>query len=169
MNFSFVDEFVAGSAGPLTKTEVNWLKEKKGIQAILSVRKGPLAKLWVEGLEYLNVSVKNHAVPTLAELKTCVDYIMKQVNARKKCDVHCAAGRGRTGTVLACYFCRRYGLSAIDAIAKIRQMRPGSIEKQQEKSVFEYVAQIKTGQSQNELPASDPSQSTNQPDQFNIS
>jgi atypical dual specificity phosphatase len=157
MNFSFIDESVAGSAGPLTKTEVNWLKEKKGIQAILSVREGPLAKIWVEGLEYLNVPVKNHAVPTLAELNTCVDYIMKQVSAGKKCDVHCAAGRGRTGTVLACYFCRRYGLSAFDAIAKIRQMRPGSIEKQQEKAVFAYAGQIKTDQRQSEYPVGDPS------------
>ena len=41
--------------------------------------------------------------------------------------VHCLAGRGRTGTVLAAYFVHR-GLSAREAIQKVRDLRPGSIE-----------------------------------------
>jgi hypothetical protein len=45
MNFSYVDEFVSASAGPLAKRDVNWLKNKKGIQAILSVRELPFENL----------------------------------------------------------------------------------------------------------------------------
>ena len=41
--------------------------------------------------------------------------------------VHCLAGRGRTGTVLAAYFVHR-GLPAREAIQKVRDLRPGSIE-----------------------------------------
>jgi atypical dual specificity phosphatase len=142
MNVSFIDERVAGSAGPLTKREVDWLKERKGVQAILSVREGPLVKLWVEGLEYLNVPVKNHAIPTQSELNTCVEFLMKQVAAGKKTDVHCAAGKGRTGTVLACYLIRKYGLSSEEAIQKIRNLRPGSIERKQEISVHDFAKSI---------------------------
>ena len=41
--------------------------------------------------------------------------------------VHCGAGLGRTGVVLACYFVNK-GLSAQNAIARVRRLRPGSIE-----------------------------------------
>jgi atypical dual specificity phosphatase len=41
--------------------------------------------------------------------------------------VHCAEGKGRTGTVLAAYLVYK-GLSTDDAIKKVREKRPGSIE-----------------------------------------
>ena len=41
--------------------------------------------------------------------------------------VHCLAGKGRTGTMLATWFVRT-GLTAEDAIAHVRAARPGSIE-----------------------------------------
>lgn len=41
---------------------------------------------------------------------------------------HCAAGLGRTGTVVAKLLADSFGLSAGDAIAQVRQARPGTIE-----------------------------------------
>ena len=52
--------------------------------------------------------------------------------------VHCAAGLGRTGVVLACYFIDK-GLTAANAIARVRRLRPGSIEtEEQEKAIEEF-------------------------------
>lgn len=146
MNFSFIDDYVSGSAGPLTRREVDWLRNEKGIQAILSVKEGPLEKGWIEGLEYLNVPVKNHEAPTLEQLNGCVDYLMKQVSLQHKTDVHCMAGLGRTGTVLAAYLCKRYSTNPKDAIAKIRAMRPRSIEKKQEAVIYTYCEELKKGE-----------------------
>jgi len=42
--------------------------------------------------------------------------------------VHCAAGLGRAGTILACYFVKYKKLTADSAIKKIRNERPGSIQ-----------------------------------------
>ncbi len=59
--------------------------------------------------------------------------------------VHCAAGLGRTGVVLACYLIDK-GLNATNAIARIRRLRPGSIETEdQEKAVEEFYWKRQTG------------------------
>jgi atypical dual specificity phosphatase len=42
-------------------------------------------------------------------------------------NVHCRAGKGRTGTVLAAYFVSK-GMSAAEALQRVRELRPGSIE-----------------------------------------
>jgi len=149
MNFSFVDENVAGSASPMRKKETNWLKEKKGIGAILSVRETPLVAGWVEGLQYLNVPVRNHESPTLEQLKECVNFLVTESESGRKTVVHCAAGQGRTGTVLASYLCLKYNLSANEAITKIRALRRGSVEKNQEKVIFEYCDDLKKSEKQN--------------------
>ena len=57
--------------------------------------------------------------------------------------VHCTAGKGRTGTVLAAYFVAR-GLDPEAAMAKVRGLRDGSIETDdQEEAVRAFARRAK--------------------------
>ena len=59
--------------------------------------------------------------------------------------VHCFRGRGRTGTMLACYFVKFENLTADEAIKKVRELRPGSVEtKDQEDLVRDFFEYCKT-------------------------
>jgi len=59
--------------------------------------------------------------------------------------VHCAAGKGRTGTILAAYLLKNENLTAEQAIKKIRNLRPGSIQSNiQEMTISMYENYLKT-------------------------
>jgi atypical dual specificity phosphatase len=59
--------------------------------------------------------------------------------------VHCAAGLGRTGTVMAAWLVTQ-GLDADAAIARIRELRTGSIETdEQEDAVREFARRVSEG------------------------
>ena len=149
MNFSFIDDSIAGSARLMSPRDVRWLREAKKIDAILSVTEKPLPQSWTSGFDYKCVPVKNHVAPTMDQLRECVDFLLSETSQKKKTVVHCAAGKGRTGTVLASYLCAKYGDDPSVAIGKIRKARPGSIERNaQEKAVSEFShAVLKKGRS----------------------
>jgi atypical dual specificity phosphatase len=146
-NFSWViDNKLAGSGTPMTAEQYEWLI-KNNIRSIVTLREFPLPEKWLINNGKLEVDkdykfeyVKDYGVPTLKVLDEIVDYINNKINDEKKpLMVHCAAGKGRTGTILAAYLMKLENLSSHDAIKKIRIIRPGSIQsKIQEETLHKY-------------------------------
>ncbi len=151
-NFSWViNNKLAGSGTPMTSEQYQWLI-KNNIKSIVTVREFPLPQQWIVDNEkeiiindYKFVYVKDYGVPTLEVLDNIVDYINIKITKEKKpLVVHCAAGKGRTGTILAAYLLKQDNISSQDAIKKIRRLRPGSIQsKVQEEILHEYETFLK--------------------------
>jgi atypical dual specificity phosphatase len=97
----------------------------------------PLRRDWMSdaGLLSLHVPVEDMTPPSLAQVAECVSAIRKAHERDMGVAIHCYAGRGRTGTVLACYLVA-HGATADEAIAQVRQLRPGSIETEEQESVI---------------------------------
>jgi atypical dual specificity phosphatase len=100
-----------------------------GIGALLSLTETPLPPGALErhGLLGLHLPVDDFHAPTTNQMLEALAFLDRARAASIPVAVHCLAGQGRTGTVLAAYLVRG-GLSAERAIAEIRGICPGAIE-----------------------------------------
>jgi atypical dual specificity phosphatase len=139
--FSWIEKpHLAAMGRPGSEEELRWLK-KHGLEVVVSLTEEPLHRREVDnaGLLLYHVPVPDMTAPTQEELDRCVSAIRKAKELGMGVAVHCGAGAGRTGVVLACYFVHQ-GMKASEAIRKIRKLRPGSIEtKDQEEAVREFA------------------------------
>ena len=134
-NFSWIiEKKLAGSAIPTSKEEVDWLKEE-GVKSIVTIREEPLEEEWLEDINYLHIHSNDMGVPEFDDLINSVDFLHQRITNDEPVMVHCLAGLGRTGTILACYMIKYEQMSADDAIQKVRNERHGSNQSysQQEK------------------------------------
>ena len=143
-NFSWIIENkLAGSAIPTSIDEVQWAIEQ-GVKSIVTIREDPLDDDWVKDVNYLHVSSNDMGVPEFADLTFAVDFIHRRITNSEPVMVHCLAGMGRTGTLLACYLIKYQKMSANEATEKVRRERPGSIQSYpQEEIIFRFEKFLK--------------------------
>ena len=127
-NFSWlIEEKLAGSGMPTTFDEFHWIVNQ-GVKSIITMTENSLPDEWVQSIDYLHVPTPDLTAPDMDRIESTVDFINEQINNDQPVMVHCAAGMGRAGTILACYFVKYKKLTAEKAIEKIRNDRPGSIQ-----------------------------------------
>ena len=139
---------VGHTSHPLEKLEIDlrFLRDQ-GIRAILSLTEQPLdgQALQEFGFDYRHIPIADMTAPGMGDLGLAMEFIETAERKRKPVLVHCAVGRGRTGTVLACYLVQK-GFDPAEAIRRVRSRRPGSVEThEQETVVYDYRAAMGGG------------------------
>jgi len=121
------------------RTSLEFFKDE-GIEVIVSLTERPLTRSLVEefGFEYHHLPVRDFSAPTLEQMAEFVEIVGHAAKEQRSVAVHCFAGKGRTGTMLAAYLVSQ-GRAAEAAIDEVRRQRPGSIESpEQEAAVQSY-------------------------------
>ncbi|MBI3858667.1 MAG: dual specificity protein phosphatase family protein [Thaumarchaeota archaeon] len=139
------DRKLAASGYPGSAGQLGWI-HRKGIGAILSLTEDPIRPELVEGsaMVFGHVSMKDHEVPDKGSLDLGVAFILGQLKEGRSILVHCLAGEGRTGCVLAAYLISTRGLGAPEALKTLREIKPLFVERSQERALFDYALGAKS-------------------------
>src|SRR3954470_15678808 len=144
--FTWIDRpKLAALARPQSGDDLRWLR-RNGIDVLVSLTEHPLPRQWVNdaGLMSVSVPVPDMEAPTDRQIDHLLDTIRRANASKMGVAVHCGAGLGRTGTVLAAYFVHQ-GLKAKEAVAKVRDLRPGSVETADQELAVEAFARRANG------------------------
>jgi atypical dual specificity phosphatase len=123
---------VAGSSKPGATNKIEddlcFLSEQS-IRAILNLCHAPHPPELLRKYHLItrHVPIADFSAPDFTQIERSVSFIERHVQLNEPVLVHCRAGYGRTGTILACYLVQR-GMSPAQAISEVRHLRPGSIE-----------------------------------------
>lgn len=137
---------IAGLPGP-AYMEWNIARLRKmGYSVVVSLECDRLDTFEIEdaGFEHKKICVQDFTSPTLEQIDDFLQFVDAKLAEGKKILVHCFAGRGRTGTMLAAYLVHQ-GMSAESAIREIREKAyaaygsvRGVIEPEQEETLYQF-------------------------------
>ena len=131
---------LAGSGYPASRGQLEWLTHQ-GVSSILTLTTDPLPNELVQGLplEIGHIPLEDHVAPGAAVLDKGANFIIEKLKADKTVLVHCLAGEGRTGCVLAAYLILTRNIGGDAAIAALRAIKPSFVEFRQEAAVRSYA------------------------------
>lgn len=137
-----IDDVLAGCSRPgshnvTVASDLAQLRAKH-VGALLTLTESPLdgTAMHQSGLRSLHIPVDDFHAPTASQMLAALAFIDDARADNIPVAVHCLAGQGRTGTILAAYLLRS-GIPAQEAIAEIRTLCPGAIESREQVAALE--------------------------------
>lgn len=110
----------------LFPSDIDTLKDN-GITAILDVTCEFDGLEWSstqENINYLNIPVLDHSIPTHSQLNQAINWIHHHVKENHRVVVHCALGRGRSVFVMAAYLLSQNKNADVhEVLAQIKETR----------------------------------------------
>jgi atypical dual specificity phosphatase len=152
--FSWIDKpRLAAHAQPASLEEYQWLREH-GIHLVICLTEDPPRRSWINeaGLFSMHIPVEDMQPPTQHQIDLCLAAIEKANTNKFGVGIHCTAGLGRTGTMLACWLVQHDEMSARDAITRVRRLRPGSIETDEQAEAIVEFARRRKMQAEADVP-----------------
>lgn len=123
--WDIIDEhFVLG--GALMFDDLDRLR-REGVAAVLNLcaeRPDDRQRLHEAGLAYLWLPVMDICPPSFEQIVQGVVWIEQQLQYQRTIYVHCAAGVGRSATLLACWFLYAQRMSTAQALRYLKARRP---------------------------------------------
>jgi atypical dual specificity phosphatase len=104
-----------------------------GVTRLVSLTEDPLptARLRPFGIEGRHFPIRDMGIPSMRDAVALCHELRRAMQRGQVVAVHCLAGLGRTGTILACLAVGE-GMGADEAIARVRHAAPGSIQTEQQ-------------------------------------
>jgi len=117
----------------------DWLASQ-GISLLVNLTKRP----YLDGrLQIHRIPLEDGAAPDAKQIHEFCNVVARALDANSKVYVHCAAGCGRTGTMMACYLVYRHRLDPMVALRRVRECRPCSVETAaQAEAVIEWAVRL---------------------------
>jgi atypical dual specificity phosphatase len=141
---TWINQSIVACAYPKTEAAIAALAAQ-GVSLLINfhTRAHPADRLARHGLAEAHFPTRDFTSPTREDLTRGLVVLKEALAQGRKVAVHCGGGLGRTGTFLACYFVDQ-GLTAEAAIARIRSLRPESVETSgQEQAVREFEMDLR--------------------------
>ena len=139
--FTWIEKpLLAALARPSSPDDFAWLRAQ-GVEVLLSLTEDRPRRDWTDGAGLLvfHEPLEDMEAPTQEQIDRSVSVLTRAMDQGKGVAVHCGAGLGRTGVMLAAYFVAK-GATAQNAIARIRRLRPGSVETEEQAAAIEHYA-----------------------------
>lgn len=105
---------------------LSYLRQSEGITLAVNLTQSPWDPDWQtkSGIRCIHHPIVDMSIPSVEIVKD----IIREIDENDGCTmIHCAAGIGRTGTVIGLYLVEK-GMEAEEAIRTVRKKRPGSIQ-----------------------------------------
>ena len=135
---------LAGSGYPVARNQLEWIAAQ-GIDVVLTLTEKPLPTELTDGMpmQFVHLSMRDHGVPEPSILDQWAKLVKSSIGEGKIVLVHCLAGEGRTGCVLAAYLILSRRIGGDEAITVLRDIKPSFVEWQQEAAVRSYAEEVK--------------------------